>query len=657
MTVESASPPALRAVLLQRVQGIGPDRAAALVAAFGDGLPEVFAAEDGVERLAAILAPDRPALSRRLAATLAGRWEQEIGPEFAAMAWLDRHGITDQPGLARSIVRALGPRTEETLSSNPYVLAKTLPWPRMDAVGLRALGVRMGADSAVRAPQRLLGAIDSAVGEALARGHTAAGKETMEKMLRDRLGSAPEPLAEALRLAGRHGRLAASGRLWRFPGCAFMEARVAERLAAMRLESGAVAVDPEQARRAAAYASNLLPRPLADEQREAVVHALLHPFAVITGGAGTGKTATMQALVLAWEHLGGRAHLCALAGKAALRLSQATMRPAMTLHRTLLDLARRKAAGENGTAPDPKLSWLDDATMVVVDEASMVDLGQWARLLAAMPTGCRLVMAGDPAQLPPIGFGIVFHLLTDSPEAARLTKIHRQASDNGIPEVAAAVRRRALPTLPAFAGPSDGVSAALCPESGIDAEIERVVGAMGRFGATGLDLHVVAATNRRVAALNQRFHDLRRDGRPEVRSPLGPRFSMRDPVVFTENDYARGLFNGLIGSILRVDPLARTVEVSFDGKVHLLLRDDLIRLDLAYAMTCHRLQGSQAPRVIVALDSSRLIESSWLYTAITRAERQAVVVGPVEAMAAAVSRPTAWTERCVGFSGHSERHP
>jgi exodeoxyribonuclease V alpha subunit len=183
-------------------------------------------------------------------------------------------------------------------------------------------------------------------------------------------------------------------------------------------------------------------RPLSDEQATAVRHALSNPFSVIAGGAGTGKTATMHALVLAWEALGGRVHLCALAGKAALRLSQATHRLSKTLHRSLMELKQRERAVEEGKTPQKDWTDLTNRTLVIVDEASMVDLGQWARLLKAMPRGCRLVMVGDTAQLPPIGFGLLFHVLAQRPTTARLTRIFRQDDANGIPLAADAIRDR-----------------------------------------------------------------------------------------------------------------------------------------------------------------------------------------------------------------------
>lgn len=638
----------LRAALLQRVRGIGPDRATRLLDAYGDGLDSVLGDIDRIPDVARIIAPDRPILGRRLAAILAAQWRTTLSAEYAATAWLDRNGLVDAPALARRIVRILGARTPEILQANPYVLAKALPWPRMDSVGRRVLGRTLGAQALLRAPQRLLGAVESAAAEFLAEGHTAVPKERMRAALADRLGDL-DAAEEAERLAADHLRLLSCVDVWRFPGCAWMEGRVAARLARMPSEAGRIRSTVEDIRQALARVEGRLGIQLADEQRAAVLRMLASPFSVLAGGAGTGKTATMRAIVEAWEELGGRVHLCALAGKAALRLGQSAGRPAKTIHRTLMKLKERRKAQADGAEPRGDWALFDDTTLVIVDEASMVDLGQWAQLLDAMPAGCRLAMVGDVAQLPPIGFGLVFHLLARRPGAIHLTRVHRQTEASGIPLVARAVRDGAMPAFTPFDGPGDGVSFVPCSTARIDGTVEDVVHRLGGFGRDGLGLHVVSALNARAGALNRRFHDMRRASFSEIDGALGARFSPGDPVVHTENDYRRGLFNGMLGSVIEIEGRARSVTVSFEGALHVFQGEDLARIDLAFAITCHKLQGSQAERVVVVVEPTRLIEPSWLYTAITRAERQAVIVGPEDVLRAALRRPPAWTTRTTGF--------
>lgn len=651
-TVAPVNRTILRTSLLQRARGIGPERALHLVERLGDDLDAVLSDLDRIEEVANVVAPGRPRLARRIVAGLMAKWSDELGPEYETMAWFDQHGLVDQPGLSRRIVRVLGERTRETLETNPYVLAKTLPWLRMDEIGCRVLGMNLAPDAALRSQQRLLGAIDNAVSELMASGHTAIRKEDLHRLMKSRIGSDPHLISMAEDLAEKHSRFLDAGPLWRFVGCAFLERDVESHLDAMAFEHGSIIVTPELADQVIAQIMPLLPCPLSTEQMAAVRHALLNPFAVITGGAGTGKTTMVQAIVLAWEELGGPVHLCALAGKAALRLSQATHRLARTIHRTLTELAARQAAIEDDKRSNADWSLFDDRTMVIVDEASMPDLGQWARLLKAMPAGCRLVMVGDTAQLPPIGFGLVFHLVAQRPDTANLTHIFRQDDASGIPVVADAIRHRRPFNLKPFDGLKDGVSFLECRTDELEGKASLVAASLGGFGEDGLALHVIAATNKRVATLNRTFHDMRRQGKNEVKGYLGALFTVGDPVVHLENDYKRGLFNGMLGTVIATAPYRRSIDVSFEGQSHTFVREDLIRLGLAYALTCHKLQGSQAARVIITVEPSRLLEPSWLYTAITRAEEQTVIVGSRSVLRESLTRDFAWKNRVVGLTGH-----
>lgn len=639
----------LRQALLQRVRGIGPERAARLLTTYGDGLDHVLRDPGRIPEVAAVLAPDRPRLGRRIATGLVGQWRAALAPEYASFAWLERHGVTEAPSLAHRVVSILGERTPEILADNPYVLAKALAWSRMDDLGRRALACRLDGAAVLMSPQRLLGAIDSAVADLIAQGHTAALKPQLRTEVAKRLGDAVLA-SEAVALAVRRLRLIDSRDIWRFPGCAWMEGSVTTRLARMGREHGAIATDEPTCRGILATTQDKLGFSLSKEQAEAVINVLKRPFAVVSGGAGTGKTAMMRAVVEAWEGLGGNVHLCALAGKAALRLSQATGRLAKTLCRTVSELkSRRRAEDEAATA---RTDWtlLDDRTLVVVDEASMVDLGLWAELLNLIPPGCRLAMVGDVAQLPPIGFGLVFHLLALRPDTIRLTQVFRQGEATGIPVVAQAIRERALTSLPIFRGPGCGVSLKPAPVDGLDAAVVDAALQLGGFGDNGLALHVVCAMNFRVDALNRRFHDLRRGERAEITGGLGVRFSIGDPVIYTENDCLRGLFNGLLGTVVDVDPVAQEVFVRFEDDLHWFGKTGIGKLDLAYALTCHKLQGSQAPRIIIVIEPTRQVEPSWLYTAVTRAVEQAVVVGPPSAIRAALDRMPAWQRRITGYS-------
>jgi exodeoxyribonuclease V alpha subunit len=325
-------------------------------------------------------------------------------------------------------------------------------------------------------------------------------------------------------------------------------------------------------------------------------------------------------------------------------MSRATGRLSMTVFRLL-----RSCEDED----EEKRTRIDGRTLVIIDEASMLDLPSAAALLAQFEDGARLLMVGDEAQLPPIGFGLVYHKLVGDPRiTSRLTVVHRQAEATGIPAVSAAIRAGLTPTLPAFNGQAKGVTLLECKNDEIGDRIAELCPTLSDAGET-MVLTPLNDGPAGVRALNKRLHEWYRQrlDRPEMQGYLGEWFCVGDPVIFTRNDYSRSLWNGLVGRIEQLDFAERGAVVQFDGEPtpHELSTADLFDLRLAYALTGHKAQGSQAPTVIVALPKCRLLDRSWLYTAVTRAEVGVVLVGTQAMLDAAVAVPGQAERRRVGF--------
>lgn len=409
-------------------------------------------------------------------------------------------------------------------------------------------------------------------------------------------------------------------------------------------------------------------RHLHPEQRDAILKVLETPLAVLSGGAGVGKTTVVRAIADTWEtRFGGKVQLCALAGKAALRLSQATGRLAMTIARLTHQLEEREriehdlAGGEMDDSDRERarkrlvqLAELTPSTMLVVDESSMVDLASLYRLVRYLPPGARLLLVGDEAQLPPVSFGLVFHrLVLDETITARLTVVHRQSEAGGIPEVARFIRRRLAPTLPDYLGPAEGVSIRRCEPASVASEVLAVWEGLGGLGAGTLIVSATWDGDAGVHSLNERLQLRNADrGQDVIKGHLGQWFSAGDPVMFLRNDYKRSLFNRMMGLVVDVDSEARALSVRFEGMSDPIEigADDLIDLALAYAITVHSSQGSQAPAIIIPLYPNRLMDPSLIYTAVTRAERQVVFVGAGEVIEDALARDPASSRRLVGFS-------
>jgi exodeoxyribonuclease V alpha subunit len=299
-----------------------------------------------------------------------------------------------------------------------------------------------------------------------------------------------------------------------------------------------------------------------------VRRSLYAGFSCLRGGAGTGKTFVSRTICDLWERAGGKLLLVALAGKAALRLSRSTGRLARTIFRTLRELDEREAiesqlAGEIDQneraeleAKLRDLAQLTQDTLVILDEASMVDLPSLHGLLRRMPHGARLLLVGDERQLPPVGFGLLFHRFVEDPAVtSTLTTVHRQAEHTSIPDVAAQIRRREMPNLSTYVSPHKGVMLELIP--GREQIADRVVSIWNEFG-DDRDIMIVTPVNDGpcgVTGLNRRLHDeyLRRKDLQELRGPLGDLISPGEPVVHRRNCCKRALFNGSMGIVRRTD--------------------------------------------------------------------------------------------------------
>lgn len=383
---------------------------------------------------------------------------------------------------------------------------------------------------------------------------------------------------------------------------------------------------------------------LAEQQRCAVKAALQEACTVITGGPGSGKTSSVKAIVHIACANGKRVVLAAPTGRAAKRLAEAADTEALTVHRLLeyqpLEATFRKSAS------DPLV-----VDLLVVDEASLIDLPLFRALLAALAPGTRLVLVGDVDQLPSVGPGNVLGDVIASGAAAviRLTEIYRQAAESQIVLAAHQINAGKLPDLVAPSPRPDALPASDFffiqredPEVAraliVDLVADRIP---ARFDIA--DAQVLAPRHRGalgIIALNQALQARLNphDGSAElVRGDH--RFRRGDRVMQLRNDYRRGVYNGDTGMIESIDLAERVVCVDFGGSITTTYEErELDQLVHAYASSVHRVQGSEYPAVVIALATEHyvMLQRRLIYTAVTRGKRLVVVVGSKRAFATAV---------------------
>jgi exodeoxyribonuclease V alpha subunit len=363
-------------------------------------------------------------------------------------------------------------------------------------------------------------------------------------------------------------------------------------------------------------------------------------ISVITGGPGVGKTTIVRAIVNVFERARRRVRLAAPTGRAAKRLLESTEREATTLHRLLEFDPRARRFQRDGDKPI-------DADVVVIDEASMVDVPLAAALVAALSNRARLVIVGDADQLPSVGPGAFLRDLLQSGAArtVRLNEIFRQAERSRIvvnahrvlsgetPESADKDDERADFFVIARRDPDEAASTLL------ELVLERIP---RRFGLSPeRDIQVLTPMHRGPVGtilLNQRLQEaLNPGGRPLAQA--GGRLRVGDKVMQTRNDHEREVYNGDLGIVASVDDETGEVSVRFQEHVAVYESSDLDALVLAYATSIHKSQGSEYPAVVVPLLTTHfvMLSRNLLYTAITRARRLCVVVADPRALKLALA--------------------
>jgi exodeoxyribonuclease V alpha subunit len=373
------------------------------------------------------------------------------------------------------------------------------------------------------------------------------------------------------------------------------------------------------------------------DQRNAIVGAVLSPICGISGGAGTGKTTILKAILGVYDRVseGLQCYQVALAGRAAQRMAESTQRPASTI---------AKFVGEHVGDNKPKLP---EQILLIIDESSMVDLLSMYRLIGILPDATRLIFVGDTSQLPPVGNGLVFQALTDTQiPFFNLSQVKRQSADSGIHSFATSVRNRALlnpqdtkNTLSESSdcsierNPSVSRLITLWRESGgIEQSIVLSPVRKGEFGVDNLNIELQASVGHARKAIY--FQDASRGWIPWVTS-TGTKILLGDPILVIANNYddAADLRNGDLGIVTEVfeqqdeNGAVGVIEVNHVS-INLTV-DVLAKLQLGYAITIHKSQGSQWPTCFVMLpqEAERMIDQTLLYTASTRPSERLVLMG------------------------------
>ena len=615
-----------------KVQGVGPKMAKRLVKAFGEDVFEVI--ENEPKRLTEV-----PGIGPKRAKSLSeGFADQKAVRDI--MVFLQTHGLGSSR--AARIYRTYGADAATLLTEDPYRLARDIR-----GIGFRiadSIGASLGKDR--EGLPRARAGLGYTLEQARGAGHCGLPRSELLEQAQELLKIPEEILVTALADELRAGRLVAT-RLGGEEAIFLPLLLSAERAIARRLGE-LIRADPPpwadiDAAKALAWVERRLDVTLAPTQRAAVETSLRSRVAVITGGPGVGKTTLVNAVLRILRTRDVRCALCAPTGRAAKRLGESTGHTAKTIHRLL------EIDPSNGTFRRGRLRPVD-CGLLVVDEASMVDVELMAALLQALPAEGSLLLIGDADQLPSVGPGQVLRDLIDSGAlpVARLREIFRQADNSRIVRNAHRVNRGYLPELESR---SDELSDFyfVPAEDAEDAQkkIARIVKGRipERFGLDPVrDIQVLTPMNRGPlgaralnATLQEVLNPAPKSGAVEVER-FGWKYRALDKVMQTENDYGREVFNGDLGRVVSIDPGEQKMTIEFDGRPISYPFPDLDRVMLAYAVTVHKSQGSEYPAVVIPISTHHyvMLRRNLLYTAITRGRQVVVIVGQKWALQKAV---------------------
>ncbi len=383
---------------------------------------------------------------------------------------------------------------------------------------------------------------------------------------------------------------------------------------------------------------------LAPEQRDAISSAIKEKILVITGGPGTGKTTLIRAIIEILEKKGRRINLCAPTGRAAKRMSEATGRHAKTIHRLLEFNPRSMKFDRNSKRPL-------NTDMLIVDEASMVDIVMFYNVLKALPFTAQVIMVGDVDQLPSVGPGNVLGdiITCNMMKVVYLKKIFRQARKSLIIINAHRINQGQAPYTKAEYGKGDFFFIDRDePEDVAETIKELVVKKIPKgFGFNPIhDIQVISPMHKGVIGVANLNKELQGLLNPSAKSRGGEGitkggqvFCIGDKVMQIRNNYELGVFNGDIGQIISIDDNNKEVLVRFDYRVVRFEYSDMDELTLAYACSIHKSQGSEYPAVVIALHTQHyiMLQRNLLYTAVTRGKSLVVVVGNFKAMSMAIN--------------------
>ncbi len=611
------------------IKGVGEVVAGKIVEKFGEDTIRIL--DEEPEKILSV-----PKIGKKKLSSIIQGWAEHRGVRDLMM-FLQPYGIT--ANLAVRIYKHYGPEALEIVKQNPYRLAMDVRGIGFVSADNAAQKLGFSKDNALRAQAGVLYTLD----KCNEKGHVYMPRDALLTLTSDELEISYDLVENALAELEAEERIVheeLGGEEGIFLQKFFhYESKTAFYL--KRLLASPKSVHFENAADTVKSVLAQLPLALAEAQEKAIHTAATSKLMVLTGGPGTGKTTIIKAIIDAFHSVDAKILLAAPTGRAAKRMSEATNREAKTIHRLL-----EFNPGEDGFArnEDNPLA----CSLLIIDEASMMDIFLFYHLLKATPLGATMIFVGDVHQLPSVGPGNVLNdiIASQGLPVVELTEIFRQSSHSKIVYNAHLINKGQVPNLESskerlsdfyFIHAKDPESVANLIVSLVTERVPQ------RFGYDAVnDIQVLVPMHRGEAGsenLNKRLQEvLIASNAPSIQRGKKV-FRLGDKVMQTRNNYEKDVFNGDIGTVILLDGKDRTLTVRIDDRNIPYEFDELDDIVPAYAISIHKSQGSEYPVVIIPLlmQHYMLLQRNLVYTGVTRGKKLVILVGESRALKMAIA--------------------
>ena len=583
-------------------KGIGDYKARELWATFGKGLFKILN-EKNINELTKVL-------TEQSATSLINGFQKYSNLKYSA--YFTENGIP--PQIQQKLFKYHKENSVQSIQENPYrLITMGMTFNEVDKIALNNFELK--SDDI----RRLVGAVEYVIKKfCRAGGHTVAYHNDIFNSIFKLLGN-NDLVSQALKVANVSKTyfidLETGG--YHLTPLLVMEKVIAKRLLSLNKKTTEINHEYDNA---FFTASNELPYKLTDKQIDAVLMSLSAHVSCITGGAGTGKTTVLRTVLRAYHQLGFEIKPMALSGKARIKLQQSIGFQSLTI-----------AAFLNEPSIDG-----DAKCIVVIDEASMVDLLTMYKIISHINPNVRLLLVGDYHQLPPIGVGLILADIVKSGiiKSTELDIVKRQDEKSGIPEYSRSIKNGVVPEelitghIYFHDTQSDKINDKCVELYSPEAENTQIIAATKNIVS-----NINIDCQKKVNSKSERF----------IFESFGDLYQtdllLNDPVLFTKNNYNIGIQNGSLGKLISIEKTDESIGVVKldDSDEEIFITKQLLdTLDAAYCITLHKAQGSQFKRVVVALSDSNMIDRAWLYTAITRSEDELHIIGSKERLKRAI---------------------